>query len=470
LGAICSVAQQTRFDGKTWWHHVEVLAADDMEGRGTGTPGLQRAEAYVVDQLRKSGLAPAGTRGYYQPITFETRQLVEKDSNAALVRNGKVEPLVLGEDAAFMGLLNLAAKVEAPLVFLGYGVNVPETNHDDFAGLDLRGKVAVTMVGMPDGIDGPLAAHHAHISQRWKQFRAAGLIGWIVIPGPKDNWSNRREGAAKPMVHLVGDEFGEAQLFMWFNAAHAGKLFEGTGHTPAELFALATARKPLPRFDLPVSIRATTRMLRKSLESANVVAKLEGTDPVLKNDYVVLSAHIDHRGMPEPINGDSIHNGAIDNASGCAALLDIAAELKGAARPRRSVLFVFFTGEEEDALGSKYFASHPTVPPKSLVANLNIDEVLAIAPFNTVVVLGLDESDMGTAARRAAASRGIPIDPDEAGLFHRAYYCCSDQYTFIKHGVPAIRLLVGFPGERAAVAQSGGARCITRLRTISNSQ
>jgi hypothetical protein len=454
LVAICSVAQQPRFDGKTWWHHVEVLAADDMEGRGTGSPGLQRAEAYVVDQLRKSGLAPAGTEGYYQPIKLETRQPIEKDSSAALVRNGKAEPLVLGEDAAFFrGLLNLAPQVEAPLVFLGYGLNVPEKNHDDFAGLDLRGKIAVTMLGMPEGIDGPLAAHYMSRRELWKKFRDASLIGWILMPGPEVNWSRPKGEAAQPVIHLI-DEFGEAQIFMLFNAAHANKLFDGTGHTPAELFALAKARKPLPRFDLPVSIRATMRMLRKPLESANVVAKLEGSDPMLKNEYVVLSAHIDHVGIGEPINGDSIYNGAIDNASGCAVLLDIAAELKkGAARPRRSVLFVFFTGEEGDIVGSKYFTAHPPVDPKSIVANLNIDEVLAISPFKTVAVLGLDESDMGAAARRAAASRGIPIDPDERGLFHRAYYCCSDQYTFIVHGVPAIRLLVGFPGELAAVAE-----------------
>lgn len=451
---VCSVAQQPRFDGKTWWHHVEVLAADKMEGRGTGSPGLQRAEAYVVDQLRKSGLDPAGAIGYYQRIKLETREPIEKDSSAALVRNGKAEPLVLGEDAAFMGLLDLAPQVEAPLVFLGYGLKILEKNYDDFAGIDMRGKVAVTMAGGPEGIDGPLAAHHMDHAQRWKQFRGAGLIGWIVIPGPEDNWSNRRGGAAKPVMHLVGDEFGEARIFMRFNPAHAGKLFAGSGHTPAELFALAKARKPLPRFDLPVKIRATMRVLRKPLESANIIAKLEGSDPLLKKEYVVLSAHIDHRGIRKPINGDGIHNGAMDNASGCAALLDVAAELKkGASRPRRSVLFVFFTGEEEGFVGSKYFTTHPTVDPKSIVANLNIDEVLAIAPFKTVVVLGLDESDMGAAARRAAASLGIPLDPDEAGLFHRAYYCCSDQYTFIVHGVPAVRLLVGFPGELAAVAE-----------------
>ena len=154
-------AQQQHFDGKSWWHHIEILADDKMEGRGTGTPGLERAEAYVVDQLRKSGLDPAGTSGYYQPIRLEARQVVESDSSASLVRNGKAEPLALGEDAFFAPLVDLAPKAEAPLVFLGYGINVPEKNYNDFAGLDLKGKVAVTMPGTPEGIDGHLAAHPA---------------------------------------------------------------------------------------------------------------------------------------------------------------------------------------------------------------------------------------------------------------------------------------------------------------------
>jgi hypothetical protein len=190
----CAAAQQPRFDGKTWWHHVEVLAADNMEGRGTGSPGLQRAEAYVVDQLQKSGLRPAGTHGYYQPIKFESREVIEGDSSVALVRNGKAEPLALGEDAFFLSEVDLTPKLEAPLVFLGYGINVPEKSYNDFAGLDLKGKVAVTMAGGPEGIGEPLASHYLRMDQRWKQFRDAGLIGWIVIPTPGPRDSGRAAG------------------------------------------------------------------------------------------------------------------------------------------------------------------------------------------------------------------------------------------------------------------------------------
>lgn len=241
----CAVAQQSRFDGKTWWRHVEVLAADNMEGRGTGTPGLERAEAYVVDQLRKSGLAPAGTDGYYQRVKIESRQVAGTDSSAALVRNGKVEALMLGDDAVFNPLVDLESNVEAPLVFLGYGASDAEKNYDDFAGLDLKGKIAVIFAAEP-----PVGINVPRLEERWKLFRNAGLIGFITI-GPRANWQGSQRYAAQPFKDLAGTDFNESQglkLSMFFNPVRADKLFDGSDHTSSELFALAKDRKRLPLF------------------------------------------------------------------------------------------------------------------------------------------------------------------------------------------------------------------------------
>ena len=434
-------AQQPRFDGKTWWHHVEVLAADNMEGRETGSPGLRRAEAYLVEQLQKAGIAPAGTNGYYQSVKFEKREIVEKDSSAALVRIGKVESLDIGEHAFFTCVVDLAPKVEAPLVFVGYGMRIPEEGYDDFAGLDLRGKVAVTIAGTPEGIQGPLGAHYAELSQRLRAFREAGAIGWIMMTRPEVKWSSVAGERALSITHLADDEFDDSkglQLFMWYNSAYSDKLFDGSGHTPAELFALAKEHKPLPTFTLPVSIRAVVRMLKKPMQSDNVLAKLEGSDPKLKNEYVVLSAHIDGHGIGEPVNGDRIYNGAIDNASGSAVLLDVAAELKRAGtRPKRSLLFAFFTGEEKGMLGSRYFTARPTAERKSIVTNLNVDGVHAILPSKALLLLGMDESDIGAAARRVTAAQGISFATDTEPQANR-FTCCSDQRYFILHGIPAI--------------------------------
>ena len=457
LLAIRAADQQYHFDGKTLWHHVEVLAADDMEGRAPGSHGLERAEAYAIDQSKEFGLAPAGVNGYFQPVKLVNREVAEMNSSAALVRDGEAEPLVLREDVFFTNDVDQPPKLEAPLVFLGYGLQIPEKNYDDFAGLDLKGKVAVTVPGVPNGVEGPLASHYLANPRRWKQFRDAGVAGWIEIAAPEASWSFLVGAITTTRIYLAGDEFNDAkgqQLHAVFNPAHADKLFEGTGHTAEEVFALGKAGKRLPRFPLRASLRSTTRMRTEFFDSANVVAKLEGTDARLRNEYVVLSAHIDHLGIREPVNGDRIYNGAIDNASGVATLLDIAAALKqDGTRPKRSVLFTFFTAEEGGQLGSRYFTAHPPVDRKSIVADINVDEIQAYVPLKAMLVFGVDESDLGDAARRAVASHNLPMDIDLEPQANR-FINSSDQGSFALAGIPAIVLKVGFPGELAAAQRA----------------
>jgi Zn-dependent M28 family amino/carboxypeptidase len=442
-------ATSNHFDGKTWWGYVKVLADDKMQGRETGSAELREAEAFVVEQLKKSGLEPAGSDGFYQPVKLKSKQIVEKDSSAALVRDGKAGPLVLGEDAYFGTRGNLAPHVEAQLVFVGYGLSVPELNYDDLAGLDLKGKIAVSFAGSPSSIPGALASHYRSAAERGKAFRKAGIIGSIAIPnlGSMDiPWSRMSANRAHVSMELVGEEFNETageQLSMIFNPAAADKLLAGSGHTFAEIVELAKAGQQLPRFPLAVSIQAITKVEEKEVDSANIIARLPGTDPALKNEYVVLSAHIDHIGVGEPINGDRIYNGAMDNASGCAVLLDLAASLKQSPEKlKRSLLFVFVTGEEKGLLGSKYFTAHPTVDAKSMIADINIDMFLPIVPLKVLTVYGLQESSVGDVATQAAKERGIRVQPDPEP--QRNSFIRSDQYNFIRHGVPAVAMKVGF--------------------------
>ena len=433
------------FDGKSWWAHVKVLADDNMEGRDTGSSGLRKAEAYVVEQLKNSGVQPAGKDGYYQPVKFQSREIVEKESSAALVRDGKVEPLTLGDDIIFNTRVDLAPEVEAPLVFAGYGLTIPEKNYDDLAGLDVKGKVIVILGGSPAEIPTGLASHYQTPAERWKALKKAGVFGVIYIPNPASMdvpWSRIALNRLHPSMELADPVFNETageKLSMNVNPAKAETFFTGTGHTFAELAALGKDRKPLPHFPLPISIRTRAKLEKKSIDSANIIAKLPGSDPVLKNEYVVLSAHIDHIGIGEPINGDRIYNGAMDNASGSAVLLDVAANLKKSPQKlKRSLLFVFVTGEEKGLLGSKYFAQYPTVDAKSMVTDINIDMFLPIIPLKTLVVFGLAESDLGDLATEVAQSRGVQVEADpepQRNLFIR-----SDQYNFIRHGVPALAM------------------------------
>lgn len=448
LAVLPAHAQQPapgHFDGKTWWDHVKVLADDNLEGRETGSAGLRKAEAYVVDQLKKSGLQPAGSDGFYQPVKFQSRQIVEKESSLALVRDGKAEPLSLGEDAIFSTRVDLAPRVEAPLVFVGYGLSIPEKGYDDFAGLDLKGKVAVLFTGSPADMPGALASHYQTAAERWKALQKAGAVGVIGIPNPAVMdipWSRISLNRAHPSMALAGPQFDETpgeQLAVTFNPAKAEQLFAGSGHTFQEIAELGKDRKPLPRFPLTVAIKATAKVEKEDVESANVVAKLPGSDPRLKNEYVVLSAHVDHIGIGEPINGDRIYNGAMDNASGTAVLLDVAASLKKSPEKlKRSILFVFVTGEEKGLLGSKYFTAKPTVKANAMVADINIDMFLPIVPLKVLTVYGLAESDLGDMAREAAQARGVAVQADPQPL--RNAFIRSDQYNFIRHGIPALAM------------------------------
>ncbi len=460
--AVAALAQQSlaqpspakHFDGNSWWEHVKFLADDKLEGRETGSEGLRTAEAYVVDQVTKAGLQPAGINGFYQPVKFVSREIVEKDSSAALVTSGKVEPLVLGDDAYFNTRFDLAPEeISAPMVFAAYGLKIPEMNYDDLAGLDLKGKIVVYLAGSTAETPTALSAHYQTIGERWKSLRQAGVIGVVGIPNPASMdipWSRMSVNRAHPSMDLVGEEFNETaglKTSLTFNPAQAEKLFAGSGHTFAEIAELGKDRKPLPRFPLSVSLRCHAVLRSTTVESANVIAKLPGGDPVLKNEYVVLSAHVDHIGIGAPINGDRIYNGAMDNAAGTAALLDIAASWQAKeAHPRRSILFVFVTAEEKGLLGSKYFAAHPTVPAKSMIADVNIDMFLPIVPLKVLKVQGLAESDLGDRAREAAQAFGVRVQADPQPL--RNAFIRSDQYNFIRHGIPAVKLDVGFdPGS-----------------------
>jgi Zn-dependent M28 family amino/carboxypeptidase len=439
---------QAGFDGKSWWEDVKVFADDKLEGRETGSPGLHRAQEYIVDQLQSLGVKPAGSKGYYQPIHFVAREISEKDSSLALVRDGKAIPLTLGEEGYFNSRIKLAPECEASLVFVGYGLQIPEKNYNDLEGLDLKGKVAVILSGSPASIPGALASHYQTAAERWKTLKAGGVVGVLNIPNPAFMdipWSRISLNRTHPSMDLEGEEFNETegeQTSIVFNPAHAEMLFAGTGHTFEEIAALAKDRKPLPRFALPVAIRAKTKLVEHEVESDNVVAKIEGSDPALKGQYVVLSAHIDHIGIGEPINGDRIYNGAMDNGSGSALLLDLARSFrKSPVLLKRSILFVWVTAEEKGLLGSKYFAAHPTVAVGSLAADINTDMFLPIVPLKILTIYGLNESSLGDDVRATAESLGVRIQDDPEPV--RNLFIRSDQYNFIRHGVPSLAMKVG---------------------------
>lgn len=451
--------------GQQWWAHVRVLADDSMKGRQTGSEEFLKAAAYVVEKFKSYGLEPAGVDGsFYQPVRFDVQRVLADQSSLALVAKGKTTPLVIGEDAVLGTRLAQPKSVDAPLIFIGYGLHLPEAKYDDFNSAAvpravLKGKIVVFVNGGPADLPGPLKSF-ARTAPFVKALRDAGALGYIAIPTPKSmDFGCQRvaSSALQPGMRLapapdaaslaarhpaLADDHGE--LFTAsFNPGQAEKLFAGTGHTFAEILALADAQQPLPRFWLGKSLTATVTTEISHVESPNVIAKLTGSDPKLSAQYVLISAHLDHLGVGAPIHGKTIYAGAMDDASGVATVLEVARQFSETKeRPKRSMLFVVFTAEEKGLLGSRYFAGHPTVPERDMVADLNLDMFMPIFPLKKLHVQGLEQSTLADQAKAVGAAHHIEIagDPEP----DRNSFIRTDQYSFVQAGIPALAFKFGW--------------------------
>ncbi|HTS27124.1 MAG TPA: M20/M25/M40 family metallo-hydrolase [Bryobacteraceae bacterium] len=455
-------------EGKLWWAHIQYLADDKLEGRNVGTEGFRKAVEYVSAEFERSGLKPAGTAGYLQPVKFETRLLVEEECSLALVRDGKTEPLALGAEATISPRGDPAATLEAPMVFVGYGMVIPEAKYDDLAGLDLHGKIAV-YVNAPGPADapGPLKSHYSSGVERWSMLHRAGAIGIATIANPRTAAGGPRgggagdpaaggpagagggrggRGPAQPSFGLADPALQETEgqaISITINPRGAEKFFAGSGHSFEEIQKLARENQPLPKFALDGVLQAKTAVKRDTLEAPNVVGMLPGSDRKLKNEYVVLSAHLDHLGVGRPVNGDSIYNGAMDDASGVATVLEVARLLKASgAKPKRSLIFLAVTAEEKGELGSRYYSAHPTVAAEEIIADINLDMFLPLYPLKYLEVQGLGESTLGDSVRAAAKELGVEVQADNEPEQNR--FIRSDQYSFIRRGVPALAFKFGY--------------------------
>ncbi len=453
-GLLCGVAgaqveQNARAEGSRWWKDVSFLASDDLHGRMTGSGGYQAAAGYVAEKFKDEGLKPAGTVGFFQPVKFESLELDEAYSSVELVEGNKNTPLTLGDEVILSATGDAAPEVNAQAVFVGYGISAPEANYDDLAGVDLHGKIAVYLAGGPDSIKDPLRAHEESSGERWKAMKAAGAIGTAVIFNtanqeiPWDRIAGNRHRASLELADASLRRDQGKQISMAINPQYADEFLAGSGHTFAEIIADAKAQKPLPKFPLTVTVHAKNKVIETDVEAPNVVGELQGSDPELKNQFVIVSAHLDHLGIGAPVNGDDIYNGAMDNAAGVAALIQIAHDFReSATKPKRPVIFLALCGEEEGELGSWYFANHPTVPFEEIAADINMDMFLPLFPLQYLQVQGLDESTLGDDIRAAGKTDGVDVIEDEQPEANR--FIRSDQYSFVQKGIPALAFKFGY--------------------------
>jgi Zn-dependent M28 family amino/carboxypeptidase len=484
LAAASLFAADYAAEGNRWWAHITFLADDKLEGREVGKEGYRKAVEYVSGEFERIGLKPGGTSAYQQPIPFEWRTLASDQSSLELTRDGGAQPLMLGADANITTRADVSPDVEAPMAFVGHAFVIPENNVDDLKGVDLHGKIAVYFTGgTAAGVPGNLMSHYQSNGERWAALKRAGAIGIATInaggrggnggaangggngaqaggeaaagetaPAAAEGNGNAaggrggRGGPQAPSVSLaepaLQDSIGQ-QVAITLTARGAAKVFEGSGHAFEELQKAARANEPMTAFDLKGTLHAKAAVKHEAFVAPNVVGVLPGSDKKLKSEYVIMSAHLDHLGVGRAINGDSIYNGAMDDASGVASVIEIAHLMASSkARLKRSVVFIALAGEEKGELGSHYFAAHPTVPRSAIVADINLDMFLPLYPLKVIEVQGLTESTLGDQVRAAAEALGVKVQPDQEPEQNR--FIRSDQYSFIKDGIPALAFKFGY--------------------------
>jgi Zn-dependent M28 family amino/carboxypeptidase len=442
--ADAGAAQRVRAD-------VEFLANDLLEGRDTGSKGYEIGASYVASQFRAIGLKPGGTAGgWYEQVPF--RRSIHAEAPTASIAIGKDHTALRpGTDIAIRpSLTQQSRSLDAPLVFVGHGISDPRLGIDDYAGLDVRGKFVLAMDGAPAGLDSEVSAH----LDSYKAIMAArkGAAGLIEIAGtgtrPGFNLVSYYD---RPVVDWV-DSTGKTQsqsarigVSAAISKDIAAKLFAAAGRNFDQL--AAAARKPgtLQGFELPAKLALNDKMSWNDFSSPEVIGLLPGSDPALKDQYVVLMGHLDHLGVKSNAKPgeDAIYNGALDNAAGVATMLEAAREFVASGKPPlRSVLFIANTGEEKGLRGADYFAAHPTVPSSAIVSVVDLDMPLLLYPFTDVIAFGGDHSTVARTIADAAASMDVKVSSDP--MPEEAIFVRSDHYRFVTRGIPGILLMTGY--------------------------
>lgn len=424
-----------------WWRHVEVLADDSLRGRDTGSPGHESASRYIAQQFEKAGLRPAGTDGWFQRVRFVEVGLDAAKVSISLNEGGRWSELALGGDLRITPR-PATGDVNAPLVFAGYGLSLPQAGVDDLAGLDVRGKIVVYVNAVPSGLTAPLQAHGSR--SRWTAMRAAGAVGAIALATGTSWNAQARTGTTVSLEDAALDDAAGQRIFAAASPALTARLFAGSAMAWDSVQAMAQRGVRLPTGPLAVSLRATLPVQRRSFTSPNVVGIVPGTDPQLAREIVVYTAHSDHVGTVHggAAGGDSIFNGAMDNASGTATLIETARLVAARGGNRRTLAFVAVTAEEKGLLGSRLFAAHPSFRDGRVVADLNTDMFLPLVPLTGVFAYGYDESDLADDLDAAVKARGLAVFTDPQPEENR--FVRSDQYSFIRQGVPALAFKVGY--------------------------
>ncbi len=453
----CAVTADLHISGESIRAHVKYLASDELEGRGVGTRGEKLATEYIAAQLQAEGLRPGGDNGSY----FQRVPLVgaTTESSATLTISGKTGRRALNFVKDYVGTASSQKpenNFDAEAVFVGHGISAPEFGWDDYKGEDLAGKVLIYFTNEPPSEDpsffgGPALTYYGRWTYKFEEAARRGAVaafiihttetagyGWGVV---SSSWSQEH-----PELKLKPGERGLA-FAGWLSQEAGARLTAGSGKTLADLLAMANQKSFRP-IHLGIHLVGHIPVKLREIESRNVIGRVDGSDPQLKSQAVLFTAHWDHFGIGVPVNGDRIYHGAVDNATGCAVVLELARVWAALPlKPKRSGLFIFVTAEESGLLGSEYYGEHPEVPAGQTAADINFDALFPFGKTRDVSVTGAERTTLWPLVQGDARRMNLEIKPDaEPGQGH---YYRSDHFSLARAGIPAFSISQGtdYPGK-----------------------
>ncbi|HEX7029856.1 MAG TPA: M28 family metallopeptidase [Gammaproteobacteria bacterium] len=450
-----------RIDAGNIRAHMEFLADDLLEGRDTGERGYAIAAQYFATQCKLMGLEPAGDGdSYFQQVNF--RRSTFESGAATLTLDGKRQELSFPDDLVVTGSYNAKEEsVSGDIVFVGWGISAPEFGYDDYANVDVKDKIVMFVRrGAPDNFPSEERAYYSSASYKMGEAVRRGARGLLMVTTPeaqeKYSWDRIKGYASHGRLEWTGPDGGvpnaypELKVMGVLSYELQAAVMESAPAPLEEIIGKLEAGETAS-FDLPATLEVTRRSSWEEITSSNVACVLPGSDPELRDEYVLFSGHLDHVGTDnDPEGEDHIYNGAYDNATGIAIMLEVARVFTTLPEaPKRSLLFLAVTAEEKGLLGSEYWAANPTVPIEKVSANVNLDMPVLTFPLADVIAYGAEHSELGDIVREQAATQNLALTPDpwpEQVIFVR-----SDQYSFVKAGVPAVFLVPGWTSTDPAI-------------------
>ena len=431
---------------------VKYLSDDKLQGRGTGQKGGDMAADWIAAQLKSYGVAPAGDAGtYFQNIRFFGVTTDPKQTQFAFVpKSGAPMALKFADEYVANDQTHSAkSEIDAPLVYVGYGIHAPEYKWDDYKGVDVKGKVLLMLVNEPPSDDpnffkGPALTYYGRWTYKYEEAARRGALGVVLIHKTEMasyGWEVVRNSWGGESSLLEEEKDPKLKSAGWIQLEVARKLAQSAGMDLDKMLQDATSRSFKP-VEMPVRVKETIVSKVRSFASRNVVGKVNGSDPKLAQQAILYSAHYDHLGIHPDEPGDNIYNGAADNATGCGILLEMARAFAGAEqKPKRSVLFAAVTAEEQGLLGSKFLGEHPPVPAQNISLDMNYDDIAPVGEPQQLVVSGAERTSVFPLVQKVAKDFDLAIQPDnhpEAGHYYR-----SDHFSMARVGVPAFSVNEG---------------------------